>query len=95
MSDKTQTIFNVSKFAAGSVMSAGLCQVITNAVSATMPAEVKITTKILTHIGAFAFSALATKAADNYVNGIVDELQETVGNVQTALKDAKNAQPTK
>ena len=89
----THAAIAVPTYVASVLLSAGTSQVVTNVISSTMPAELKLPAKILTSVGGFAIGLLATQAVSDYVENTVTEITDAVNNVVIALKNEDSETP--
>lgn len=80
----------LAKSVATLVASAGVGAIVTNAVKATTPDNLKIATKISIVIGTFVASHAVGDVASSYCGKQIDELNNAVGKARKFIKSTKN-----
>lgn len=78
------------KAASSLVVSAGIGAVVTNAIKATTPEDIKPIAKIAVVVGTFVASRAISDTATNYSAKQIDELSSAYKKAKEAMKSKKN-----
>lgn len=85
-------ILPIIKAGSDLIVSMGSGAIITNAVKATTPADLKPFQKVTIGVGAFVLSSMVGGAASQYSSSKIDETADQLKNAAEAVKDAKEKQ---
>jgi hypothetical protein len=79
----------LAKSAVTLVASAGVGAVVTNAIKATTPEDLKIASKITVVVGTLVASRAVADVASTYCSKQIDELKSGVGQIRNTIKTLK------
>lgn len=85
-------ILPIVKAGSDLIVSMGTGAIVTNAVKATTPADLKTFQKVTIGVGAFVLSSMVGGAATQYANTKIDETTDQLKNTKEAVKEAKAKQ---
>lgn len=85
-------ILPIIKAGSDLIVSMGTGAIVTNAVKATTPADLKTFQKVTIGVGAFVLSSMVGGAATQYSNSKIDETADQFKNAKESVKDAKSKQ---
>jgi len=80
----------LAKSAATLVASAGVGAIVTNAIKATTPDDLKIATKITVVVGTFVASRAVADVASNFCAKQIDQVTDGIKQIRTTIKTYKN-----
>jgi hypothetical protein len=81
---------DLAKSAVTLIASVGVGAVVTNAIKATTPDDLKIASKIAVVVGTFVASKAISDVASNYSEGKIDELTDGLKKLKAAFPSKKN-----
>lgn len=81
---------DLAKSAVTLVASAGVGAVVTNAVKATTPEDLKIASKIAVVVGTFVASKAIADVASTYCSKQIDEVQNGISQIKNLVQSKKN-----